>query len=237
MTGRILLAAILAGIVAGLTMSALQHWRVTPIIIAAEAYETADAGHDHGTGTAAHHHDAEAWAPEDGLERTFWTVTANLITGVAFAMLAVGAAMLTGLPITPANGPLWGLAGFATFMLAPWAGLPPELPGMPAADLFQRQLWWWAAAAATAGGIGLIVAARGREQAVRIAMTAAAVVLIALPHIVGAPHPDDLQTAVPASLANAFAANSIAVGAVFWLVLGVSLGWFLARDERREQHA
>ena len=42
---------------------------------------------------------------------------------------------------------------------------------------------------------------------------------------------------MPAGLANAFAANAIAVSAVFWMVLGVSLGFLLARQAAaREAH-
>ena len=43
---RVLLAALLAGIAAALVMSAVQHWKVTPYIVAAEQFE--GGGHDHG---------------------------------------------------------------------------------------------------------------------------------------------------------------------------------------------
>ena len=48
------------------------------------------------------------------------------------------------------------MAGFAVFMLAPSLGLPPELPGMPAAELGPRQVWWLLTAAATAAGLALL---------------------------------------------------------------------------------
>jgi cobalt transporter subunit CbtA len=118
---------------------------------------------------------------------------------------------------------MWGLAGFATFMLAPSAGLPPELPGMAAGELASRQIWWWSAAAATAGGIAVIALTR------HLAWKAAAIGLIALPHVIGAPDASG-DSAVPAGLANAFAANAIAVSAVFWIVLCVTLGFLLSRQ-------
>jgi cobalt transporter subunit CbtA len=214
MIRRVVLAAILAGIAAGLVMSAIQHWRVTPLILQAEAYEVA-----HANGA-----EEEAWAPADGVQRTAFTVIFNVLTGVAFALVAAAASLLTRLPLTSNTGLMWGLAGFATFMLAPSAGLPPELPGMAAGDLTGRQLWWWSAVAATAGGIGLIALTR------HFAWKAAAIGLIALPHVIGAPHATGDASAVPAGLANAFAANAIAVSAVFWIVLGVSLGFLLARQ-------
>jgi cobalt transporter subunit CbtA len=221
MIRRVLLAAILAGIAAGLVMSAIQHWRVTPLILQAEAYEEA---HHH------HHDEEEAWMPADGVERTAFTVLFNVLTGVAFAFIAAAAALITRLPLTPQTGLMWGLAGFATFMLAPSAGLPPQLPGMPGGDLASAQLWWWSAVAATAGGIGLIALTR------HMAWKAAAIGLIALPHLIGAPQATG-DSAVPAGLANAFAANVIIVSAVFWIVLGITLGYLLTRQtEAQEAH-
>ncbi len=219
MIRRVVLAAVLAGIAAGLVMSIVQHWRVTPLIVAAEAYETA---HAHGEENVA-------WAPADGAERTAFTVVFNVLAGVAFSLVAAAASLIARLPITPDTGLMWGLAGFATFMLAPSAGLPPELPGMAAGELVARQVWWWLAVAATAGGIGLLALTR------HIAWKMAAVALIALPHLVGAPHAESTASAVPAGLANAFAANAIAVSAVFWLVLGVSLGYLLTRQSGTQE--
>lgn len=232
MIGRVVLAAILAGIAAGLVMSAIQHWRVTPLILQAESFEASlEAGHGHGE-EAAHVHggDDHAWAPADGLERTGFTVLFNVLTGVGFGLVAAAASLITRLPITPRTGLTWGLAGFATFMLAPSAGLPPELPGMPRTNLASAQLWWWLAVAATAAGIAMIALTR------HYAWKAAAVGIITLPHLIGAPQATG-DSAVPAGLANAFAANAIAVSAIFWIVLCVSLGYLLARQtETQEAH-
>ena len=53
---------------------------------------------------------------------------------------------------------MWGLAGFAVFTIAPGLGLPPELPGVPAAPLLSRQIWWVTAVLATAAACsGLLV--------------------------------------------------------------------------------
>ena len=220
MIRRVVLAAVLAGIAAGLVMSAIQHWRVTPLSLQAEAYEATHAPGD----------DEQAWAPADGLERTGFTVLFNLLTGVGFALVAAAASLITRLPLTPNTGLMWGLAGFATFMLAPSAGLPPELPGMARSDLVSSQAWWWLAVAATAGGIAMIALTR------HYAWKAAAIGLIALPHLIGAPEASG-DSAVPAGLANAFAANAIAVSAIFWIVLCVSLGFLLSRQtDAQEAH-
>ena len=47
MIGRVVLAALLAGIAAGLIMGAIQHVRLTPLILEAETYEKAAPSHDH----------------------------------------------------------------------------------------------------------------------------------------------------------------------------------------------
>jgi cobalt transporter subunit CbtA len=183
----------------------------------AEEYETAPA-HDEAAAPAG-----EAWAPADGLERTAWTLLFNMLSGIAFSLIAAAASLLTRLPLTTGNGALWGLAGFSIFMLSPSAGLPPELPGMAAGELAGRQLWWWGAVTATAAGIGILALIR------QVAWKAAGIAVIALPHIFGAPHAPGHASGVPAELANAFAANALVASAIFWMVLGVSLGYLLNR--------
>ena len=209
MIGRVLLAALLAGIAAGLFMGVIQHWRLTPLIVAAETYEVAEHGHD-----AA----AAEWAPEQGFERTAFTTLTAVVTGAAFAAILAGISLLAGIPITRGNGILWGLCGFLAVSLAPAAGLPPELPGMPAGDLALRQVWWAGTIVATALAIYLIVTGP------RSWKLPAAIALLALPHVIGAPGAVAHQTAVPAGLAAAFAANAIAASAAFWCLIGLFLG-------------
>ena len=225
MITRVLFAAILAGIAAGLAMSLVQQAKITPLILQAETFEVAASSQTHDqNSTANDDHGAEAWSPGDGFERTAFTVLSNVLAAVAFAFVLAGAALLTGLPITASNGAIWGLMGFLAFTLAPSAGLPPELPGMPAANLLDRQLWWWPTVAATAAGIMILF------KMPSLPMKALAVILIALPHIIGAPHHENTSSDVPASLANAFAASSIATAAVFWILLGVFLGYMMTRS-------
>jgi cobalt transporter subunit CbtA len=243
---RIFFAAVLSGLAAGLAMSALQQWKVTPLILAAETYENAPAGaaapvadaHTHAEGTAphtheeaapAHEHDADAWAPQDGAERTVYTVLANTLGCMGFALLLAAVSVLAGLPITATNGVIWGAAGFVAFQLAPALGLAPELPGMPAADLGTRQLWWLGTALAT--GAGLLVVAKLRNWT---GIGVAAILLLA-PHVIGAPQlTGEHASGVPAHLATEFAAASLAAGALFWLTAGPLLGWFNERFARRE---
>ena len=233
MIGRLVLAALIAGMAAGFIYGGVQHVQTTPLILAAEVYETAPA-HDHAAAatdpaapaeaaTPAPEHEEEEWAPADGWPRTLSTTISSMITGAGFALLLAGVSLLTGLPITPKNGLIWGICGFLAATVAPDAGLAPELPGMPTADLVSRQVWW--VATIIASGIGIFLIATRRE----LLWLAAAVVLIALPHIIGAPQPLTHETAVPAGLAASFAANTIAASAVLWSLIGLFLGFALQK--------
>ena len=230
MIGRLVLAALIAGMAAGFIYGGVQHVQTTPLILAAEVYEAAPA-HDHGatatdpaaTTAPAHEHEEDEWAPADGWPRTLSTTLASVITGAGFALLLAGISLLTGVPITPQNGLIWGICGFLAATVAPGAGLAPELPGMPTADLVLRQVWWVATIAATGAAIFLIAIKR------ELIWLAAAVVLIALPHIIGAPQPLTHETAVPAGLAASFAANTIAASAVLWSLIGLFLGLALQK--------
>lgn len=240
---RIFFAAVLAGLAAGLAMSAVQQWKVAPLILAAEVYEgeEAPAAHDHGDAAAApaaeaaapaavheHEHDEDAWAPQDGAERIFYTVLADLLAAIGFALVLAAISVLVGLPITAANGVIWGLGGFIVFQLAPAFGLPPELPGMPAADLGARQIWWWGTVIATSAGL-LGIAKFRNWQAIAIGA-----VLILLPHVIGAPAQPEEASAVPAHLATSFAASALSAGAVFWLIVGPLLGYLNTRFAKAE---
>jgi len=234
MIGRVILAALLAGIAAGLFYGAIQHVRLTPLILEAEKYENAGDGHSHDHGAAtttttasaeqapAAEAEHEAWAPADGAERTTYTFLASIVAAAGFAAALAGVSLLAGIRITPRNGVLWGLAGFLAVHLAPAASLPPELPGMPAGDLFARQVWWVGTIVAT--GLAIWLFTQRHELWAKVA----AVVLVALPHIIGAPLPPTHESAVPAVISAAFAANTLAVAALMWLAIGGFLG--LAMD-------
>ena len=225
-----LTVALLAGLIAGLVGWGLHMIGTTPLILAAEVYENAGApaetsaasdGHDH-------QHGAEAWAPADGWERNAYSLGAQLVTGVGFAFLLTAAMVFFGKGADWRRGLLWGLAGFATFTLAPSLGLPPELPGTEAAPLLDRQLWWIGTVIATAGG--LFAAARLRN----VYGYAIAVVLIAAPHVIGAPQPQVPGGLAPEELEHKFILVAIATSLVFWLVLGVLTGAFFNRYANEE---
>jgi cobalt transporter subunit CbtA len=254
------LVAVIAGLIAGLALAAIQAFTTVPLILQAEVFETAEpaapADHDHAPGTADHAHDAaaapaaaapaapaeahehneDAWAPADGGERTFYSFAAAAWGSIGYALLLVVASELAGGIQTLRQGIFWGLAGFAVFILSPGLGLPPELPGMPAGELVARQVWWIGTAVATAAGLAAIVF-RGT-----LPWIVAGLALLVLPHIIGAPQPVDHTTAVPDSLHHSFVVASTITNLIFFVVLGAAVAlvrnrWFASQLDASGQLA
>lgn len=227
MISRIARTAGFTGLLAALLLTLLQSFWVAPLILQAETYETAApavAEHEHEAGAAeGHHHDAEAWSPEDGWQRVLSTTGGNLVVAVGFALLLAAMYSLRS-PARVTTGALWGLGGFAVFCLAPNLGLPPELPGTAAADLAQRQLWWVGTAAATATGLALIAFAGNR------ALKVVGAVLLVVPHVIGAPQPEVHESLAPEALESQFIAASLLTNAAFWLALGLISAWLFRRQ-------
>lgn len=226
---RILTTACYTGAVAALLLTLLQSLWISPLILQAEVYENAAATQthvhtqEHDAGAHEHEHDAQAWEPEDGWERTLSTFGGDLVVAIGFALLLSALYNLRA-PVRAWHGVLWGLAGYATFCLAPAAGLPPELPGTLAAELSSRQDWWGATALATATGLALLMFAR------HWLWRLAAVLLMAAPHIYGAPQPAHDHALAPADLQGQFRVASLLVNAVFWMALGGLSAWWYRRQ-------
>ena len=138
-----------------------------------------------------------------------------------------GIASILEIPLNTSRGLLLGLAGFACVVVAPALGLPAEPPGVDAGDLQARQLWWLGTAVATGGGIWLLM-----RTARAWWWGAAATLLIALPHLIGAPASDGAAI-VPDELIRRFQVASIATNAVFWLLVGMVGGWLTSRQQRQ----
>lgn len=198
-----------SGALAGLVLFAMQRIAVVPLIEAAERYE--------------HHenHAVTEWKPSEGLERTAWTALTSVLTGIGFAAVLFGFLAMTGRNVTARQGLLWGAAAFVCFQLAPSVGLPPLPPGVPVADVQDRQLWWTFAALATAVGLWLITSRTWLRSI-------AGVVCVLLPHLIGAPTAAG-EAAVPAELLRNFALASLATTAIFWPLLGAMGGYLWSR--------
>lgn len=243
---RFLLVAIAAGLLSGVLMTGAQELKVTPLILHAEQYENGPAEDQHSaiqpapglriladilspvSEAHAHGDAAEEGGILFGLDRFGGTLMANLVTGAGFGLLLFAASLITGVSISLKNGVLWGAAGWLAFQFFPAIGLPPELPGFPAADLYDRQTWWMATVVLSAIGLYFLVL---RPE---IWAKALGVVLVAAPHIYGAPQPGDITSDVPALLGAEFAVAALATTAFFWVALGLLLGGAMDRAGRAE---
>ena len=231
----IVFSAALAGLIVGVVVSIAQFFGTVPLIQQSEVYErkavagTPPAGHDHASAAndqnKAHSHESE-WEPEEGLQRNAFTVGANILTAIGFGLLLTGVYAIRGRQVAWHEGLLWGLAGFVVFTAAPGLGLPPELPGMPVAELTARQTWWIATAAATAVGLYLL-AFRSAAWAAVLGLG-----LIALPHLIGAPLAPESHSDVPAALSHKFIVVVTLTSLFFWALLGVATSMAFERISR-----
>ncbi|ODT07869.1 MAG: cobalt transporter [Mesorhizobium sp. SCN 65-20] len=233
---NVVFIAAISGLLAGVILAALQTYATDPLIFKAETYENA-GGHDHMAApapaaeatapadmqAAAPAEQEEAWAPTDGFERFAYSALANIVSGVAFALILVAVSELAGGIANWRQGVFWGFAGFAVFTLAPGLGLPPELPAMPAADLAARQVWWTFTVLGTAAGLALIAFRKSLPLAVL------GLVLIVAPHVVGAPQPASHETPIPPDLHRNFIVAVTLTNLVFWVVLGAVAGFVRGR--------
>lgn len=230
---RLLSAALVAGFLAAVVSTGLQLTLTSPLILAAERYETQASAeipssaapslivrvHAHGEAHAPASDSDTGWQPAPGFQRMAFTALATLVGGVGYALLLGAVLLACGREPTIETSLGFAVAGFLAVSLAPAIGLPPELPGMPAAPLETRQVWWVMTAAATAMGLYLIAIRR-----VPITILGGLVLIVA-PHLAGAPVTEQAASALPAGYAAQFAARSLGVSFVFWTVIGLAFAW------------
>lgn len=223
MFGRIATSALFAGFAAGLIAALLQLYFVQPVLLHAELYEGGELIHFGASSTVPAHQDVGGIdLQRDGLSVLF---TALVYTGYAFLLVAAMAlASERGVAVTARTGLLWGVAGWVAVHFAPAISLPPELPGVAAADVSERQIWWFATVACS--GLAMALIAFGRTPVA----WGAAVVLLLAPHVVGAPQPDVFSGPVPPELGGEFAGRALGVGLAAWALLGLFAGYFWSRE-------
>jgi cobalt transporter subunit CbtA len=227
---NIVVLAAIAGAIAGLGMTLMQNFATVPLILKAETFENAGeaaeapaaAPREHAAETPAHDH-GEGWAPEDGFERTAFTAAANIVTGIGFALLLIAVSELFGGIRDWRQGVYWGLAAFAVFTLAPGLGLPPELPAMPAAELGARQVWWVGTVVPTGVALWLLFYQRSLIGVI------AAIALLVVPHVIGAPQPASHESPIPENLHHSFVVAVVLTTLVYFALLGGLAGYFRDR--------
>lgn len=203
--GRISGAAVITGILAGLVLFAIQSLWIDGLLRQAEAIEIGLAGEAMG-------HEAPHW---------WMSLIADVLVGVGYSLLLASAMTLRAGTYRWQSGFAWGAAGFLAFALAPALGLPAALPGMPEAPLAARQAWWVLTVSSTCAGLALIAFRRQTH------LLAAGAILIALPHVVGAPATPDVSSPVPENLAATFTMASLFANAALWITIGIGCAMFL----------
>ena len=225
MLRSILFAAIITGTLTGIMLTGIQHLQIIPLIQQAEQYETLGASshvqqHDHGSANHAN----PTQSNSETLGRHLFTLLANILVGISFALLLASA-------ITFSNhagwrkGLFWGIAGYLSFFVAPALGLTPKLPGTLGAPLLDQQVWWVATVTATAIGLGLLVFAK------HILLKSLGLVFIAMPHFIGAPLPQQPHSLAPEQLRHDFVIAAALANAGFWIILGVLSGYLLGKTK------
>ena len=219
---RVLTSALFAGAAAGLIAALLQLVFVQPVLLHAELYESGELVHFGAEPVSALQDVSGFEAVRDGLSIIF---TMLIYSGYALILVAAMAlAEARGAVITARTGILWGLAGFFVAHFAPGFSLAPEVPGVAAADVGDRQIWWWATVAAAAIAVWLIAFAK-----TWIAWGIAVVLLLA-PHVIGAPEPDTFTGPVPTEIGALFASRAFGVGMAAWVLVGCLAGFFWKRQ-------
>ena len=222
MFARIVTSALFAGATAGLLIALLQYAFVQPVLLHAELYETGNLVH-FGAAPISSTQDVSGFDPM----RDLLSVLFTMLTYCGYAMILValmGVAEERGADITLRNGMIWGLMGFIAAHLAPAFSLPPEVPGVAAADVLLRQYWWFATVATAAIAMWLI--------AFHFTMVGlgAAIVLLLLPHIIGAPQPTEFTGPVPTEIGALFASRAMSVGLAAWVILGTFCAYFWTKE-------
>ena len=223
MISRIVTSAVFAGAATGLIFALLHFAFIQPVLLHAELYETGQLVHFGGPSISA-----TPELPAFDLMRNGLSVLISMMLYFGYALILVAVmstAEQSGVEITARTGLIWGLAGFVATQLAPAISLPPEVPGVAAADVQMRQYWWFATVAMAAGAMWLL--------AFRFSMygIAGAALLLLLPHIVGAPQPAAFEGPVPTEIGALFAARSLGVGLAVWMVLGGFCAYFWNTEE------
>ena len=234
---NIIITAFFTALIAGVLLGTMQSFSTSKIIYAAEKYEVEEATdnhHAHDTATA-HHHESEEWSPKDGVERVGLTFFADILIAFGHSLLLTSFMALIflkfGKPeITWRSGLIIGIGGYLSFYLATVIGLPPEVPGTVAADLHARQIWWTLTIVMTIIGLSVIYLAPSASKLLGL-------VLIAIPHIIGAPHPethgflnqDPSAISALSQLEHQFLIATAGVNLVYWLAIGLFSGLFANR--------
>lgn len=219
---KIITTALFAGFIAGVVSAIIQLIFIQPIFLHAELYETEALIHFGENSSKGTHQELPFDFQRNGLSILF---SALIYTGYALILVSLIAyASSLNFKIDNLRSILFGVCGFFTVQLAPAFGLPPELPGVAAAEVIPRQLWWCFCVVATGVGIWMI------SFGDRMLYVLVGIIIILIPHLIGAPEPEFFVGPTPPELASHFASRTLALGAATWIFLGYLSGYFWRKE-------
>ena len=226
MFSRIIVSSLFAGALGGIIAGLFQWYFIQPVLLHSELYEAGILKHFDGSRNGAHP-DLNYLQPiRDGLSLIF-----SMLIYSGYAIILISAMTLRQqkykTPISLHQGIVWGISGYIAMHLAPAVSLPPEVPGVAAAELQPRQIWWFATTLLTAGGLW-IIAFSGKAIHFIIG-----VAFILAPHVIGAPEPDIFTGPAPTEIGALFASRALGIGLVSWAILGWLSAFFLQKEIQR----
>jgi cobalt transporter subunit CbtA len=225
-----------SALLAGGFCTGVQQAQAIPLIIDAEAFEVEEIPAigtivDRPVATAA---ESEEWFPNDGAERHVCTFLANMLVMWGYSLMLLGVFVARGSPVggikattdilaTLRGGICWGCCGFVVFGLAPGLNLPPELPGMVAAELVKRQGCWFLTSFMTCLGLAFFYVGEPTWSWKALAYLIGILCLLT-PHLIGSPEYDHMPGASdrpPPELAAQFTTAALIAQALSWVFLGM----------------
>lgn len=212
------ISGLIPGLIAGLILGLLVLTFISPLIFSAEKYEG---------------HSGRQMEGRSG-QRNIATVLGTIIVGSAYGLILASAYELTAKRPPPppiVRGLKFGLLGYFIFSFIPSLAFLPNPPGVEAqASPAVRQTWWLSIIILEVIGLFIYSLVFRRFQSrSRVhghlfgLMSFIAIALI--PFILGLPNGLD-KIIIPAQLLILFRVASFATMLVFWLILGVLVGWF-----------
>ena len=226
MFSRILVSSLFAGALGGFIAGLLQWFFIQPVLLHSELYEAGVLKHFGNLASSAQQ-DLDKLQPI----RDILSILFCMIIYIGYAILLVSAMTLHQLKsntiISFHQGLIWGISGYIIVHLSPAISLPPEVPGVAAADLQSRQVWWFVTIFLTAIGVWLIAFNS------KIVLFILGGSFILAPHIFGAPEPTSFTGPAPTEIGALFASRALGIGFISWAVLGGLSAVFLHKETMR----
>lgn len=251
---RYLASGIKAGVLAGFLLGILNLLFVSPLILEAEKYEIQVvhtpvvaniSGHEH-------HHESHDEFKVEGSIRSVLTVVGNTILGTAMGVL-LSALILLAIRFDLLNEEIFSdpfaqacivaVGFFAIANIVPSLGMKPEMPGIMGAenDFTARQNWWIISAIFSFAGFSFFwfrkkIFSNSALKGITLNGVAVAVACLITSisfWAIGVPEHSEKST-TPMSLRIHFVWESLTVNFIFWMILSISLFYFVRKEFKQE---